>query len=229
MIAAALGLLGPSPGFSSEGVRTSSLVNASGNRIEYQIRGSGEPTIVFIGGWAGEMADWELQLDHFAELFRVVAMDVPGFGRSVNASDRWTMADFGKDVASVLAALEIEAAVLVGHSMGAGVILEAARQAPNRVAVLVPVDVFHDVDEIMSDQQIQDRVERMMNFLDSVTEEDVRALFSTPVDDAVIQRHLETYRSAPRAGWRAAAPHPLHQLGSLPEPRGRGETILCSL
>jgi CubicO group peptidase (beta-lactamase class C family)/pimeloyl-ACP methyl ester carboxylesterase len=215
MIAAALGLPGPSLSFSSEGVRASSLVNASGNRIEYQVRGSGEPTIVFIAGWAGEMTDWEPQLDHFAELSRVVAMDVPGFGRSVNASDRWTMEDFGKDLVSVLAALDIEGAVLVGHSMGAGVILEAARQAPDRVAALVPVDVFHDVDEIMSDQQIRDRVDGMMAFLDSVTEEDVRGLFSTPVEDAVIQRHLETYRSAPRAGWRAAAQSYFHWRNDL--------------
>ncbi len=200
-VAALLGLL--IPGGSAD-IHAATLESPTGNHIEYQVRGQGEPTIVFISGWAGEMADWEVQLAHFATSSRVLAMDVPGFGRSVNARDRWTMMDFGEDVAWLLEHLRIENAVLVGHSMGAGVILEAARRAPDRVAILVPVDVFHDVDQVLTDEQIRARVDGMVRFLDTVTEEDIRDLYGTNVDDAVIQRDLETYRSAPRAGWRAA-------------------------
>ena len=56
------------------------------------------------------------------------------------------MEAFGGDVTSVLEALDLKGAVLVGHSMGGPVIVEAALAAPGRVAGLIGVDNFHNVD-----------------------------------------------------------------------------------
>ncbi|MGH9318665.1 MAG: alpha/beta fold hydrolase [Vicinamibacteria bacterium] len=56
------------------------------------------------------------------------------------------MAAFGADVRAVLEALDLRGAVLVGHSMGGPVILEAAKLTPVRVAALVPVDTLVEVE-----------------------------------------------------------------------------------
>lgn len=52
---------------------------------------------------------------------------------------------FGQDVAAVVADLRLERVILVGHSMGGSVVLEAAQTiGPDRVAGIVLVDAFHD-------------------------------------------------------------------------------------
>jgi pimeloyl-ACP methyl ester carboxylesterase len=188
-----------------------------GNRIKYVILGTGEPSLVFVSGWAGDSTDWDPQIEYFARSHRIVALDLPGFGASDHQRDDWSMARFGEDVVSVIEALAIEKAILVGHSMGAGVILEAAIQAPNRVIGLVPVDVFHDVEEKQSTEELQGRADRMMSFAETVTEDSIRALFPVEVSDEVIQRSLNTYRSTSKVGWREAAVNYFEWRNRLPE------------
>ena len=65
------------------------------------------------------------------------------------------MEAFGQDVAAVLEALGLKGAILVGHSMGGAVIVEAALAAPGRVAGLVGVDNFQNVAMKLTPQMIE--------------------------------------------------------------------------
>lgn len=151
------------------GAGTANTVRApDGVPIHLLDRGRGEPALVFVGGWGAEIADWDPQIEYFAKSHRVVAIDLPGFGRSGNDRERWTMAAYGDDVAAVMVALDVDRAILVGHSMGAAVVLEAAMTVPDRVLGLVPVDVFHDVETQLSADEIRQRVDRMMRSVDDV-------------------------------------------------------------
>lgn len=69
-----------------------------------------------------------------------ITMDLRGHGRSGPAQGELTMASFAADAVALLDALQIGRAVLVGHSMGTRIALEAALQAPARVSGLVLVD-----------------------------------------------------------------------------------------
>lgn len=184
---------------------TASVQSSDGIAISYLDRGRGEPVVVFVGGWGAEISDWETQIEYFSRNHRVLTLDLPGFGASGNDRKQWSMSAYGDDVATVMAALEIEKAVLVGHSMGAAVILEAAIRAPDRVLGLVPVDVFHDVEAKMTAEEIGERVSGMMSFVENVTEEQVRELYPEDTEDEVIQKALETYKTAPKVGWREVA------------------------
>lgn len=184
---------------------TGFVESADGIQIHHVDRGQGEPTLVFVSGWSGESSGWNQQLDHFAPSHRVVALDLPGFGQSGNEREQWSMAAYGADVATVMAALGVERAILVGHSMGAAVILEAAIAAPDRVIGLVPVDVFHDVEEKMTAEDIQKRVDRMMSLTENATEGSLREAIGETADDEVIDQILRTYESASKVGWREAA------------------------
>jgi len=108
--------------------------------MHYVAQGSGEPALVFVHGFAGGLEDWRAQLDHFAPRRTVVACDLRGHGATPGRADECSIEHYGGDVAALLGALQISRAVLVGHSMGCRVVLEAARLDPERVAGVVLVD-----------------------------------------------------------------------------------------
>lgn len=101
--------------------------------------GSGGTPIVFVHGFACERGDWRAQIDHFAPLREVVACDLPGHGETPGRAADCTIERYGAEVAALAAALA-RPALLVGHSLGCRVVLEANRRTPGNVAGLVLID-----------------------------------------------------------------------------------------
>ena len=122
---------------------TNTVLSADGVSIQYDDLGAGEPTLVFVHGWSCDRGYWSEQLEHFAQSHRVVNIDLAGHGDSGLDRTDWTMQAFGEDVAAVVNALDLHNVVLVGHSMGGKVIVEAARQLGERVIGVVGADTFH--------------------------------------------------------------------------------------
>jgi pimeloyl-ACP methyl ester carboxylesterase len=102
--------------------------------------GHGTPPIAFVHGFACDHTDWNAQLEAFSPRHAVVACDLRGHGQTPGEAAECSIETYGADVASLLAARKLAPAVLVGHSMGCRVVLEALRLAPERVAALVFVD-----------------------------------------------------------------------------------------
>ena len=71
---------------------------------------------------------------------QTVAVDLRGHGASPGTPDECSIERYGADVAEVMQTLALPPAVLVGHSMGCRVVVEAAMQATTRVAGVVLVD-----------------------------------------------------------------------------------------
>jgi poly(3-hydroxyalkanoate) depolymerase len=106
-----------------------------GLRIHAQIRGEGEPLLLFSGIW-GEVGLWEQLLPHLPG-FRTIAFDPPGIGRSQMPAfplTMWGLARFG---AAVLDELGIESAHVLGASFGGAVAQQMAFSYPSRVRRLV--------------------------------------------------------------------------------------------
>jgi pimeloyl-ACP methyl ester carboxylesterase len=110
-------------------------------------RGSGAPALVFVHGWSCDRSYWDGQLDWFSARHQVVAMDLAGHGESGAGREAWTMAAFGDDVVAVVQALGLGEVVLIGHSMGGDVVVEAALRLPDQVVGLVWADVYTRLDE----------------------------------------------------------------------------------
>ncbi len=108
--------------------------------MHYVRSGGGSPALVFVHGFCCELGDWQPQLDHFPSRTEVVACDLRGHGKTPGRPEECSIEHYGGDVAALLSLLELERAVLVGHSMGCRVVLEAARLLPERIAGLVLVD-----------------------------------------------------------------------------------------
>lgn len=96
--------------------------------------GSG-PAALLLHGQPGSAADWAAVTERLRERMRVVAADRPGYGRTGGRA-----VGFRENAAAVvelLDRLEVESAVVVGHSWGTGVALALAIEFPQRVEALV--------------------------------------------------------------------------------------------
>jgi pimeloyl-ACP methyl ester carboxylesterase len=149
-IAAALALMslacGPAAESPESAVVVDTVVTTDGVPIVYDVRGTGEPTLVFVHCWACDRTFWKGQLDTLATAHRVVAMDLPGHGESGKTRTSWTLAGLAADVQTVADALELDRMVLIGHSMGAPLSLLAAARMPGRVEGVVCVDALQNAD-----------------------------------------------------------------------------------
>ncbi len=95
--------------------------------------GAGEPPVVFIHGLSSYMGFWEHQLPQFAASRRVLALDLPGYGASGRPDAPYTPPWYAEVVHQWLAALSVDSAVIVGHSMGGQVALTLALSHPDQV------------------------------------------------------------------------------------------------
>jgi pimeloyl-ACP methyl ester carboxylesterase len=138
-----------------EDSNVSSAVSPDGIPIRYAAEGTGSPAIVFVHGWSCDRSYWRGQVGPFAAGQRVVAVDLAGHGESGADRRSWTMPAFGADVATVVDDAGLDDVVLVGHSMGGDVILEAALRLEGRVRGLVWVDTYRSLGEPSTPEGIE--------------------------------------------------------------------------
>lgn len=104
--------------------------------------GTGLPPLVFVHGYTCDHADWRFQLVDLAKDHTVVACDLRGHGQTPAQLADCSVETYGADVVEMLAALELNEVILVGHSLGCRVVLEAARRQSSRLAGLVLIEGF---------------------------------------------------------------------------------------
>src|SRR5207245_2489790 len=97
------------------------------------------PPVVFVHGLSGSWPNWLEQLPAFAHTHRVVAVDLPGFGHSPMPAGEISIAGYARVLDGLLGELGIDAAAVVGNSMGGFIAAELAISAPQRVERLVLV------------------------------------------------------------------------------------------
>ncbi len=130
----------------------SQFADGATGKIHYKTYGDKLPTIVFVHGFGCDINAWEKQFSYFAEKNRMVFIDLPGHG----ASDKPLTADYSLDtyadaVKTVLDTLNIDQAVLVGHSLGTPVCRRVAQNYPQLVSKLCDVDgvyCFYPTDSV---------------------------------------------------------------------------------
>jgi non-heme chloroperoxidase len=126
----------------------STITTADGTSIFYKDWGprDGQP-IVFHHGWPLSADDWDNQMLFFlAEGYRVIAHDRRGHGRSSQTVAGHEMDTYAADVAALTDALDLEAAVHIGHSTGGGEVARyVARAKAGRVAKAVLVSAVPPV------------------------------------------------------------------------------------
>lgn len=154
--------------------------------IAYTMGGDGSPALVFIHGWLCDQTHWAEQIEVFSAGNRLVTIDLPGHGRSGMEREGWPLMAFGADVAAVVEHLELDQVILIGHSMGGPVALEAARLMPNRVIGVVGVDSLHDADSKSDPDQVAAMLAAFEGDFEATCARFVAAMFTEGADPELV-------------------------------------------
>jgi non-heme chloroperoxidase len=116
------------------------VTTTDGTQIFYKDWGKGQP-VVFSHGWPLNADAWDGQMLFMAQNgFRVIAHDRRGHGRSDQPAEGNDMDTYADDLATVIEALDLNDAILVGHSTGGGEVAHyVGRHGTARVAKVVLV------------------------------------------------------------------------------------------
>ncbi|MDB5159408.1 MAG: Pimeloyl-ACP methyl ester carboxylesterase [Mucilaginibacter sp.] len=121
------------------------VIHNNGINIAYTDTGKNDTTLLFVHGWAINKSYWSNQVTYFGKHYRVVAIDLPGFGESGKNRDKWGTPEYASDVDSVIKELNLNKVILIGHSMSGDIVLQAAIDTPDKVIGIVGVDNFKNV------------------------------------------------------------------------------------
>jgi pimeloyl-ACP methyl ester carboxylesterase len=132
----------------------SRFAKLDGARVHYVSYGKGDDALVLIHGWTQNIDAWRDQIPEFAKHYRVIALDLPGHGKSdkpqfTNESvpkDQprkpfvYSMDHFARAVEAVMRDAKVKRAVLAGHSMGTPVARQFYRKYPEKTLGIIIVD-----------------------------------------------------------------------------------------
>ncbi|MEP0983853.1 alpha/beta hydrolase [Leptolyngbya sp. FACHB-17] len=122
------------------------LVRPDGSEIKVEFYGDDHaPSLILTHGWGPDSTVWYYAKKQLAQQFRVIVWDLPGLGQSKKPKNRdYSLEKYARDLNAVLEIAGDQPAILLGHSMGAMVLLTFCRLFPERleqrVAGLILVD-----------------------------------------------------------------------------------------
>jgi pimeloyl-ACP methyl ester carboxylesterase len=189
----ALGSLG------AASVKNETVKSRDGIPLSYTVQGKGEPAIVFVHCWCCDRSYWKDQVPFFEKKHTVVALDLAGHGDSGLGREDWTIESFAGDVVSVIDTLKLTKVILVGHSMGGPVCLEAARLLGGRVVGVIGVDTFQDFGETIPEDRQKQWLSAFEANFPTVTDQFVRSMFAAGADSALVERIASDMASEPAA------------------------------
>jgi pimeloyl-ACP methyl ester carboxylesterase len=169
-------------------------VQNKGVNIVYNDTGAGDITLLFVHGWILNRGYWSAQEKYFSDKYRVVSIDLPGFGESGKNRNDWSTKEYGRDIDSVITELDLKKVILIGHSMAGDIVLEAAQHAPDRVIGIVGVDNFKNVGEVPTEESrkgFEEAIQALKhNFVVYASGYFEQALFNKTTDSSIRKRIL---------------------------------------
>ena len=114
-------------------------VKVNGVIIAYADEGQGEP-IILLHGLGICRADWQPQIKHFSQYYRVIAPDFRGHGESEKPDINYSIPLHAGDIVALMDELGVGAAHIVGLSMGGMVAFQLAADSPERLLSMTIVN-----------------------------------------------------------------------------------------
>jgi len=136
--------------------------------INYTDKGAGK-AIVLLHGYLESLEIWNGFADELAKSFRVIAIDIPGHGKSGKVAAIHSMDLMAEAVDTVLTKLDIDKAFLVGHSMGGYVVLSYLANYARKVSGIC---LFHSTPFADTDEKKANR-DREIGIINQGKQEDI--------------------------------------------------------
>ncbi len=136
---------------------TTKQITIRENKVEitYFQQGQGDRTLLFLHGWCIDGMYWKNQVDYFSKTYNVIAIDLPGFGKSKAERSNWTIEEYANDVTALIDSLNLKNVVIIGHSMAGEIMLQTALTNNPKVIGVVGVDNFKFIDVEFTPEQMK--------------------------------------------------------------------------
>jgi pimeloyl-ACP methyl ester carboxylesterase len=115
--------------------------DVNGLHLYYEVHGEGSPLVLLHGGMLTIDLNFAGLIPTLAERHQVIGVEAQGHGRTADIDRTITPAALASDVVGLLDHLDIPAASVFGHSMGAATAMELAVSHPDRVRAVVAASV----------------------------------------------------------------------------------------
>ena len=103
------------------------------NRLNYEITGAGEKTVLLLHGWGGSTQSWLPVARDLAADFKVINIDFPGFGESPEPEESWTVTEYTELIYRFITSLGLDKIYIIAHSFGGRVALLLSSTHPELV------------------------------------------------------------------------------------------------
>jgi 3-oxoadipate enol-lactonase len=179
----------------------------------YSSRGDGETTVFLLHGIGGGKEYWALQLDVLArEGYRAIAWDMPGYGHSESV-EPYTLWVLAKSLERLIDHIAPGRALLLGHSMGGMVALEALALFPRKIAGAIlscTSPAFGKPDGAWQQGFLRQRLAALDagQGMSDIAPGLVRGMVAANADPAAVRRAIDIMSAVPPATYRVA----LHAL-----------------
>jgi len=157
---------------------------SNGVDIWYEVAGDG-PAMVLVHANPFDHDLWMYQSAHFSTWFKVVGIDIRGYGRSSKVTTPYSLKDMCDDVVGVMKDLKIERAVLGGCSVGSGIALLLALDRPDLFSAVILVG-----GNSSASPRYQGRIEGYRGNLAAYHPKHIRELVRPEFADSRIGKHL---------------------------------------
>jgi pimeloyl-ACP methyl ester carboxylesterase len=112
-------------------------------RLNYEDDGHG-PVMLLLHGWQDSLRTFDPLVPELTKHFRLLRLDLPGFGNSQAPPSSWTLNDYVTTVQQFLGKLNLKPVVMVGHSLGARVLIKgtaSGQLAAKRLVLLASAGI----------------------------------------------------------------------------------------
>jgi len=179
-------------------VRHDIAISSDSERIAYNVHGAGKTTLIFVHGWSCDSRYWQKQFSDFSQEYQVIAIDLAGHGNSSLDRLESTMLSFAEDIKAVIEKEKIDKAILIGHSMGGGVIAEAAQLMPEKVSAIIGIDTLHNVAEKVPQKELDEMVNPFEVDFKNAAKSFISSMLTEGTDKKLIDWLKEDISSAPK-------------------------------
>ena len=167
--------------------------------IAYNQYGKGDTTLLFVHGWCINKEYWNDQSKYFSDKYKVVALDLPGFGRSDKNRTEWTFEKYTEDINEFIKAEKLNNVILIGHSMSGDILLLMDTNYPESVIGIVGIDNLKRPGEKFSEEESK-QVEGFFAMMDSSFSGTVEVytkgnLFTPSADTSIVNRVIKDFKN----------------------------------
>lgn len=173
-------------------------ISNDNEKIAYSVNGNGKTSLILIHGWSLDSRLWQNQTLYFSKEYQVITMDLAGHGNSSYNREDYTMVSFANDIKAVVEKEGINSAILIGHSMGGGVIAEAAKLMPNKVVGIIGVDTSQNVALKITSKELNVMTKPFEDNFQSAMKAFVKDAFLKNVEEKLLYWVSEDMASAPK-------------------------------